>query len=200
MNIKDVKIGETYNVRVRVKSITDCGINTFTVQEDGACIFHNYFSNAELAAFSSINPYEPLKLDIINRIPETDPKFDPCRPFKKGDIVEIDTRGRDIAEKAGVELGVRYTVTVDERKNGYVSFKGDDGIEQHAMFFWLKLVTPVEEPYFIEKGSNGYRLMKSNGKLLANYWETHPHAKETAEAERDRLNAEYRQSTINNQQ
>jgi hypothetical protein len=36
--------------------------------------------------------------------------------------------------------------------------------------------------------------MKRNGKLLANYWKTHPHAKEAAEAERDRLNAEFGQS------
>lgn len=85
---------------------------------------------------------------FVNVAKNTDPKYDTCRIFRKGDIVEIDTHGRDIAasmKKAGVELGKRYTVTEDESDIGRVSFIGDDGIEHNSMFFWLKLVTPAEE-------------------------------------------------------
>lgn len=129
------------------------------------------------------------------------PKHDTNRLFRKGDIVEIDTHGRDIAasmKKSGLELGKRYIVTEDESNTGYnigyVSFICDDGIEHQSMFFWLKLVTPVEElePYSVETCQYGYTVNKGELILATYNDETHPHAKEAAEAERDRLNAEYR--------
>lgn len=132
-------------------------------------------------------------------------KYDPRRLFRKGDIVEFDTHGRDIAasmKKAGVELGKRYTVTRDENTKsngrydiGYVSFIGDDRIEHNSMFFWLKLITPVEEQdmYFVEhrKHSNAYKIRK-RGQEFAIFWDSHPNAQAAAEAECDRLNAEWR--------
>ena len=132
------------------------------------------------------------------------PKHDPCRLFKKGDIVEMDTHGRDIAasmKKSGVELGERYTVTEDENNTGYVSFIGDDGIEHHSMFFWLKLVTPVEElmPYKVWDTTFSFNVGVEDSKAVFYYgadMSTCPYTKEqakaAAEAERDRLNAEWR--------
>lgn len=149
---------------------------------------------------------------IINALRDTEcnckkpTKYDPNRLFRKGDIVEMDNHGRDIAasmKKAGVELGKRYTVTRDESTEsngrysiGYVSFIGDDGIEHNSMFFWLKLVTPVEEieRYYIEHDTTGFAIVdRLNVGYVAHFKAVqHPHAKEAAEAERDRLNAEYR--------
>ena len=151
---------------------------------------------------SPINPYEPLRLDSINRIPETAPKYDPCRLFKKGDKVKlVEWNGRKLWEdiphlhRIYDENGT-FTVRIDELSGAKVAIIPDAYTENVylACPVCLKLVTPVEdlEPYFIEEISNGYKLMKRNGKQLANYWEDHPHAKEAAEAERDRLNAEYR--------
>ena len=124
-------------------------------------------------------------------------KHDPTRLFKKGDIVELDTHGRDIAasmKRAGIELGERYTVTEDENNTGYVSFIGDGGIECHAMFFWLKLVTPVEElePYKLIDSPNTYNIVRASAMVMTIHKKSHPNAKAAAEAERDRLNAEWR--------
>jgi hypothetical protein len=130
--------------------------------------------------------------------PETAPKYDTCRKFRAGDIVEFDTHGRDISEsmkKAGVTLGERYTVTEDENNTGSVPFIGADGIEHHAMFFWLKLVTPVEElePYSVVDAHTHWDVVDEDMKTVATYSKGyHPHAKLAAEAERDRLNAEHR--------
>ena len=130
-------------------------------------------------------------------------KHNPCRLFKKGDIVEIDTHARDIAasmKKSGVELGKRYTVTEDENNTGYVSFIGEDGIEHHSMFFWLKLVTPAEEtlPYWVEESEVWWNVYDSNEVSIASFFKAgHPNAKAAAEAECARLNAEYRKEQNN---
>ena len=106
-------------------------------------------------------------------------------------------------EEVGLELGKRYTVIEDERNTGrnigLISYIDDKGVKHSSMFVWLKLVTPVEElePYYVKEISNGYRLMKNDGNLLANYWENHPQAKAAAEAECARLNAEYRKERKN---
>ncbi len=142
--------------------------------------------------------FKPLRFDTIIRIHETAPKYDPCRKFRKGDMVRVvEWNGRDIARVGEIghvvsdEHNCRVEIAIDGWKK-----------EVYYPACHLKLIIPVEEgePYFIEETSNGYRLMKRNGELLANYWENHPYAKEAAEAECARLNAEYRQSTINNQQ
>lgn len=146
--------------------------------------------------FEAVSPANGIKNT------ENAPKYDPNRKFRKGDIVEMDTHGRDVAaslKKAGIELGKRYTVTEGEsntgHNTGYVSFIGDDGIEHRAMFFWLKLVTPVEElePYIVVDAHTHWDVAEKNMKTVAMYSKgNHPHAKEAAEAERDRLNAEWR--------
>ena len=138
------------------------------------------------------------------------PRYDPCRLFKKGDTVEMDTHGRDIAvsmKKSGVELGKRYTVTENENNTGYVSFIGDDGIEHHSMFFWLKLVTPVEElePYIVYENLHVCAVMhrdEKDGKFLAVFFISHygkTIARERAEAECARLNEEWRKEKNYNQ-
>lgn len=125
-------------------------------------------------------------------------KYDPCRKFRKGDMVRVvEWNGRDIARVG--EIGH----VVSDEHNSRVELAIDGWTKEvYYPACHLKLVAPVEEqePYFIEKSSNSYRLMNCNGELLAHYWEDHPHAKVAAEAECKRLNAEYRKSTINNQQ
>ena len=123
-------------------------------------------------------------------------KYDPCRPFKKGDIVEpCQANGRWLYPPWEHRTGIRYEVIKDECPiSADLYLKDPDSPEPyiaHAAFF--KLVTPVEElePYSVEKTNVGYRLIRGD-ELLANYWPNHPYAKEAAEAERDRLNAEYR--------
>ena len=125
------------------------------------------------------------------------------------DIVEMDTHGRDIAasmKKSGVELGKRYTVTEDENNTGYVSFIGGDGIECHSMFFWLKLVTPVEEReafgvrYSTDRDCAEVYHRRYKNTVAAFYRKcgiTREQAEEHAEAECKRLNDEYRKEQNN---
>ena len=189
MNIEDIKVGETYNVRVRVGRIDTNRFVCQPLNQDGtpSDFCHNYFNFAEAEAFS------PLSTENGIKNTETAPKYDPKRLFRKGDIVEVDTHGRDIADsmkKAGLVLGKRYAVTADEGTTGhdigYVSFIGDDGIEHNSMFFWLKLVTPVEElePYSVSEATVQYLVKEDNKKVVAQFCKLyHPHAKAAAEAE-----------------
>jgi hypothetical protein len=78
-----------------------------------------------------------------------------------------------------------------------VAFGDDDFWDVDPAY--LELVTPVEalDPYYVEDVGNAWAVRKPEdcGMYSTQAWfskERHPHAKEAAEAECDRLNAEYR--------
>lgn len=130
---------------------------------------------------------------------ETAPKNDQNRKFRKGDKVRVvEWNGRnyyDIDHGTKLETGCLAEIwedEEDEQLEGYVSVIYQ-GYIRSVPPCYLELVTPVEEiaPYFVEKGQISFRLKKGD-KLLANYWPSHPNAQAAAEAECDRLNAEYR--------
>ena len=127
------------------------------------------------------------------------PKYDPRRLFKKGDKVRVvDWNGRTLDRKGKIgevtedELGGRVTFSV-----GSHTFK----ICYPVCF--LELVTPVEElePYFIMELKGAYGVYNTRFQPEAEvchfFTDMHPHAKQAAEAERDRLNAEYRKEQNN---
>lgn len=139
------------------------------------------------------------------------PKHDPCHLFRKGDIVEpCQVNGRWVSPAWEDRAGIRYEVAKDEDPlTAHMEVKDPDSPQPflvHAAFF--KLVTPVEElePYFVGESENSYDLFRktSNGnQLRASFWWKHnptpdlielskANAKAAAEAERDRLNAEWR--------
>lgn len=136
----------------------------------------------------------------VTLMPEK-PKYDHCRLFKKGDKVRVVERnGRSPILCGAVELGGTYTVYADE-EDGDVMLDiglGVGGGEPIAWYF-LELVTPVEEiePYYVKYTGTHYVVGKRPEEqeivYLAEYSkDRHPHAKESAEAEADRLNAEWR--------
>lgn len=145
-------------------------------------------------------------MDLVNGTKNTEitPKYDPCRPFRKGDIVEpCQVNGRWLSPPWEHRTGIRYEVTKDEDPlTAHMEVKDPDSPHPflvHAAFF--KLVTPVEErePYKVEESifiKNEWKVWKDGGDktqtLIATYTLAHPNAKAAAEAERDRLNAEYR--------
>lgn len=174
MNIEDIKVGETYNVRMNVDSISDGFVDCLFVDGESCSI-----------------TLEP------ERLHHPEPKYDPCRKFRKGDIVEpCQVNGRWSTCLWQDRAGIRYKVTKDEDPlQSHMEVKDPDSPQSflvHAAFF--KLVTPVEElePYSVETCQYGYTVNKGELILATYNDETHPHAKEAAEAERDRLNAEYR--------
>lgn len=121
------------------------------------------------------------------------PKYDPCRLFKKGDIVEpVERWGRKLRIKAG-----HYRIDTDEVDNRVMMTHCETGVSFAAIdTVYLNLITPVEEvePYKIafDDVTQNWNVIK-DGVVLCSYKGTkHPHAEKSAEAERDRLNEEYR--------
>ena len=128
------------------------------------------------------------------------PKYDPCREFKEGDEVRVvSCKGRNGLQ--GVPDGTLATVTGDEQPYLCVEIEIIEDTKKTLYYIdpaYLELVTPVEEikQYSVHETDYLYRVMQSvdgGEQVVCEYRKnTHPHAKERAEAERDSLNAEYR--------
>lgn len=94
----------------------------------------------------------------VSLMPER-PKYDPCRPFKEGDIVTPIVRdGRELPD--GAPVGEKCAVVESER-NGIVCIRFDAGSEHYIHeipYFHLELVTPVEElePYYVKDDGTHY--------------------------------------------
>ena len=230
MNIEDIKIGETYNVRMHVSDYCDGIIFCSTVigydDKDGLQCGEEYeICHDEVDAFSPITPYTPLNLPIMTKIPETYHKYDPCRKFRKGDIVAPRIRdGRipwgTLTSGSQIKLNEnkRYIVLMDENRNN-VRIDPIMGIMEIAHTkitvdaCHLELVTPVEElePYFIEESHDGATIVLTvrsipNGEGIAfrycpgwggNVFHSEEQFRQHAEAERDCLNAEHRKELSN---
>ena len=136
----------------------------------------------------------------------SNPPYDPCRTFRVGDIVcHVERAGRTYFDAP--PLGEKCRVIEPENKAGIVcvEYKVNDERYTHEIpFYHLELVTPVEvlEPYYVKDDGTHYVVGKRPEEpeivYLAEYSKTlHPHAKEAAEAERDRLNAEHRKGQNN---
>lgn len=137
------------------------------------------------------------------------PKYDPCRPFKKGDKVRVvEWNGRKVHDPLN---GAVWTVNRNEGNGGIshesilVSLFYEDDKEGHIIGVppcYLELVTPVEElePYRVVKEAVNFVYVEKDGDehpaALFNK-KIHPNAEEAAKAERDRLNAEWRKEQNN---
>lgn len=130
------------------------------------------------------------------------PKHDPCRLFKKGDKVQPRSGKTVLASEYGFvtfhELAGQYEVNEDEAR-GTVTLI----VNGHACFvsaFALELITPVEElePYSVVDAHTHWDVADKDMKTVVTYSKAyHPNAKAAAEAERDRLNDEWKQSHQN---
>lgn len=207
---ENIEVGKTYNVRMLVARtyLSSTGrmcLRACTVDKQGHHLATHILSEGEADAFSPINPYQPIEIFKMTEIPEPAPKYDPCRKFREGDEVRyVPCNGRECPVMPCDEYYREKTLTVvkDEDSNHQVLVRTQDGREKYIRFCYLQLITPVEElkPYYIDEYPNTCKLMKRDGgKLykLADYWDTHPRFKAAAEAERDRLNEEWRKEQHN---
>ena len=118
------------------------------------------------------------------------------RLFQKGDKVRVVAwNGRDIARigQIGRVVSDEYNSRVELAIDGWSSC-----IYYPACH--LELVTPVEElePYSVVDAHTHWDVADKDMKTVATYSKLHhPNAKAAAEAERDRLNAEYRKEQNN---
>ena len=188
MNIEEIKVGETYNVRMRVNLISHGIISAETVlEQDGEwgiqCgeVYDICVDEAE--SFSPI---------------PTPPKHDPCRLFRKGDRV----KPRSVFGRKLYIKDVLYEVMWDESCNK-ISVKDLTSAEtlvgMPSVFF--ELVTPVEElePYSVQEtmSHDGWQIVRDGLPLAIYDARRHPNAKAAAEAEAARLNAEWRKEQNN---
>lgn len=199
MNIEDIKVGETYNVRVRVGGIDTNRFVCQPLNQDGtpSDFCPNYFNFAEAEAFSPLSPENGIKNT------EPAPKYDQCRLLKKGDRVQVKRRNGRCNGKAGEYLREAFCeVAEDEEPNELVRVL-HNATEYRLDPAYLELVTPAEElePYNVHETEYLFRVMQVvevGEQIVSEYRKsTHPHAKEAAEAERDRLNAEWRKEQSN---
>lgn len=187
MNIEDIKVGETYNVRMKV-------------------------TNKEKDMVEVKNPmvsvYGCDYMIISHKYIHEQPKYDPCRKFRKGDIVTPRKLFGRIYEK-GMDylLGEKCVVICDEKEHFNISVLHNDGYFTIDPAY-LELVTPVEEleQYSIEKTIDGATIIltvKKSGCSQGiefrycpgwggNVFFSEEQCRQHAEAERDRLNAEYK--------
>lgn len=161
---------------------------------------------------------EPSKLQMLYHSSEMQsllkklnaPKYDPCRKFRKGDKVRVvEWNGR--RPQCVALLGKETIVLRDESSLGVriqIGESGESYCTPEPCF--LELVTPVEELesyhlneiYDIDDGKLiGYEVARVDTRDAIfyggeNHLRTIEQAKERAEAERDRLNAENRKEQL----
>jgi hypothetical protein len=198
---EDIKVGETYNVRVKVAEKKDDKIITCVVSDNGLPLedVSTIFFRNEALAFSPVLDPAPIAFFKSTVIPEAYPKYDPCRTFKKGDRVRVvKWSGRNpVLPFMDCKVGDIGTVIKDEDPTSFfVRIHLEGKYEKDMPYCHLELVTPVEEvkPYFVAYDDRFYHVhKKGEDAALAVYSEArHPHAKAAAEAECDSLNDEWR--------
>ena len=178
--IKNLKPGDTVLVEATV----------FTSKQNGASVI-------------TFDIAHSLPADKLYPVPSPS-KHDPCRLFRKGDKVRVvEWNGRHFHDRDhGTELttGCICVVINDEEMTfteGYINISVSyEGQVRYIAPCFLELITPVEElePYVVEEVGGFYYVDSRNMRHAVCVFnkECHPHAKEAAEAERDRLNAEWR--------
>lgn len=183
MKPEDIKIGETYNVRVKVRRTNTAGVFCYACDNDGIYWgkHPNLFTEAEVAAFSPVTPA---------------PKYDPCRLFRKGDRVQVKRRNGRCNGKYGEYLREAYClVAEDEEKNESVRVLHNSS-EYRLDPAYLELVTPAEElePYEVTESTDYFAVAhRITGDEPATFWKQwHPNPAAAAESECARLNAEHR--------
>ena len=192
MKLEDIKEGETYNVRVKVIGITNDGVDALYVDADGGGITGLRIGKQRISI---------LRLST----PETAPQYDPCRKFRKGDMVRVvEWNGRDIARvgEIGHVVSDEYNSRVEIAIDGWTK-------EVYYPACHLKLVTPAEEleQYSVLETDTfkGFDIMRDGlcvmtfpfGEKENGWYYNRLTAKAAAEAECKRLNKECRKELSN---
>ena len=205
--LEDIKVGETFNVRATVISIADDRVDVIFNDQDGI--------------MAGLHIVERGTGILRISLPETAPKYDPSRLFRKGDIVEP-RKGREVyacewEDCVFHKLKGTYKVCNDEREGHVSVIDKETGVDCYVSVFALELVTPVEEMeryviihneremyYEVCWKDDDEGVMTGRVRCRATYWYHQPpqtysqkEAKAAADAECDRLNAEYRKEKNN---
>lgn len=197
MNPEDIKIGERVSLHGYISNMTN---KHFFIT------FHTGFNQYTKVKFE-IPALELYPITPENGIenPESTPKYDPRRKFRKGDKVRFKEY---LGRKSLAHCDEIITLEVDEIHGQcfWLEMKPDgDIVQRNAYFCFLELVTPVEEfkPYSVKlrkelTADDTYpycAVVDHDGNEAARFYSElyeAGKARAAAEAECDRLNAEYR--------
>lgn len=141
-------------------------------------------------------------------LPPPAPKYDPCRKLKVGDVVRVLKINGNLpkCQWAGniPKEGVTGIVRKLRKDDHFVWIDCKEIFGYCIEPAYLELVTPVEElePYYVKETASVYEVFNrnENNSSVAIFFKSQysiEKAKERAEAERDRLNAEYRKDANN---
>lgn len=128
-------------------------------------------------------------------LPPAEPKYDPCRKFKKGDKVRVVERHGRYQPNIPVDELWKGLCTVAEDEdfcNNLVKVRSEDGREKLSHWWYLELVTPVEdlEPYFVLDSPNTYNICKhGESGFAATFYKKYPIARKLADEYCAALNA-----------
>lgn len=179
MSNKNIKVGGIGYLRVTVVNVDDDGWFKFRTDEKNMAFI---LSPDEVAL-----AFTPL------------PKYDPCRPFREGDIVTpCQVKGRWCSSAWKGRAGMHFIVTKDEDGEATMRVKDPDSVaDQLVDVAYFQLVSPIEEqePYYIVDKGDAYSICKDNMSVVDFNIARHPNAKAAAEAECARLNEEWRKES-----
>jgi hypothetical protein len=193
MKLEDIKIGETYYVRVKVKTKGEDYIRVTPILQGG--VLSTYWPTSFVLGESSA--FSPIPPENGRNNSEPAPKHDPNRLFKKGDKVRyVKRNGRFCPGSHAFEeqMALLGTVVKDEQRDYFVVVNFENDVDNYLLDpAYLELVTPVEElePYKLIDSPNTYNIVRDSAMVMTIHKKSHPHAKAAAEAARDRLNAEH---------
>ena len=189
--LKNLKPGDTVLVEAKVNGVKATGVDV-----THGCVSH------------------PLPFDKLYPVPEQ-PKHDPCRKFKEGDIVDYRrVCGRDYETVPDPEdYKIARVFSSEEEESGMVGVEfveayGGANVCFLVPWFHLELVTPIEElePYSVHESevTQGFDIIRDKlcvmtfpfGEKENGWYHNRLAAKAAAEAERDRLNAEWKKLQI----
>lgn len=177
--INDLKVGDLVLVSARVRDICENGavcFDTIAREASSLCEYSFYLNNDELGA-------------VIRTCAE---KQKACRLFKKGDKVRVTPRDGRFPVVYPKKSAL---VVEDEDGSGFVQVRSNSGHKMSVAFFFLELVSPIEErrPYEVVETMSlgGWQIMRDGLPLVLYDGQLHPDAKAAAEAECQRLNEEW---------
>lgn len=162
MNIENIKVGETYNVRVKVIGKYSKGIDAIYADADDA-IAGLHIPERRVGILRPISPENGIKNT------ETAPKYDPCRWFREGDRVEVKQyKGRLYTKFWAQYLGQVLAVGTSETETSSPELITKQGLQPIDPAY-LELITPVEEieQYFIQEDSVSYNIRSKDECLIA---------------------------------
>lgn len=212
--IKNLKPGDPLIIHGKFNSIFkdgDIGIEVYLTGgygDGGAIVKDMTYAHPSYVSLPSV---KPIEMSHTTKIPEERPKYDPCRKFREGDIVDYRRRhGRDFETVPDPEdYKIARVISSEDEESGMVGVEFIEAYGGEDVFFavpWyhLELVTPIEElePYSIHESevTQGFDIIRDKlcvmtfpfGEKENGWYYNRLAAKAAAEAERDRLNAEWK--------